>query len=57
MLKITSKGNFHSIHEFDFPDNKKLGSGSFGTVHLALHKNTVRMYAIKIVSILLKFID
>ena len=53
MLKIVSKGNFHSIDEFDFPDNKKLGSGSFGTVHLALHKTTVRMYAIKIVPIYL----
>ena len=49
MLKIVSKGNFHSIDEFDFLDNKKLGSGSFGTVQLALHKNSVRMYAIKMV--------
>lgn len=49
MLKIISKGNFESIQEFTVLENQKLGSGSFGTVKLAIHNSTNRMYALKIV--------
>lgn len=34
-------------HITDFKLDKKLGSGSFGTVHRAIHKKTNKVYAIK----------
>lgn len=34
-------------HITDFRLEQKLGSGSFGTVHKAVHKKTGKVYAIK----------
>ena len=50
MAKIVSKRRFASIKDFQLMPDKKLGCGSFGTVTLARHKNTARMYAIKMVT-------
>ena len=50
MAKIVSKRRFTSINDFQLMADKKLGCGSFGTVALARHKNTARMYAIKMVT-------
>lgn len=51
MLKIISKKRFGSMSEFQIIEDKKIGCGSFGTVKLARHRNTCRMYAIKIVAV------
>jgi serine/threonine protein kinase len=40
---------FRSISEFRFIENKQLGQGSFGEVKLAVHLQTSKIYAIKIV--------
>lgn len=48
-MKIISKALFHSIKEFKLLE-KKLGSGSFGVVRLAVHRATGKLYAIKIVT-------
>lgn len=48
-MKIISKGLFRSIKEFKLLE-KKLGSGSFGVVRLAVHRATGKLYAIKLVT-------
>jgi len=50
-MNISNKANyFSSVSEFKFLDNKRLGRGSFGEVRLAVHLQTSKIYAIKIVS-------
>lgn len=51
MLTTQSKGRFCSVKEFQIIEGKKIGCGSFGTVKLARHRNTCRIYAVKIVII------
>lgn len=50
MDKIAKKLYFESISEFKILDKKRLGKGSFGEVRLALHLQTNKIYAIKIVT-------
>ena len=50
MLRIPSQQKFAHIGEFQIIENKKVGCGSFGTVKLARHRSTCRMYALKVVS-------
>ncbi len=49
MDKIARNTYFHSIDEFQLLDRKRLGKGSFGEVRLAIHLQTNKTYAIKIV--------
>ena len=51
MIKIAEKGLFHSIDEFQFIQEKNIGTGSFGIVKLAIHSRTYRVYALKIVQL------
>lgn len=50
MIKIAEKGLFNSIDEFQFIQDKNIGTGSFGVVKLAIHSRTYRVYALKIVT-------
>ena len=49
MLNVIPQGRFQSISEFEMIHDKKIGCGSFGTVRLARHKLSCRIYAIKVV--------
>ena len=49
MLRIPSQQKFSNIREFQIIESQKVGCGSFGTVKLARHRSTCRMYALKIV--------
>lgn len=46
-LRVTTNRYFASISEFSFI--KEIGVGSFGSVKLALHLQTNKCYAVKIV--------
>jgi hypothetical protein len=50
MLKVIPRGRFASIKEFHILEGRKIGCGSFGTVKLARHRLTCRIYALKIVT-------
>lgn len=49
MDKLSPPSYFQNISEFKFLERKKLGKGSFGEVRLAVHIQTSKIYAIKIV--------
>lgn len=53
MIAIQSKHRFKSIKEFQFIPDKQVGCGSFGVVKLARHRITTRMFAVKIVVLML----
>lgn len=53
MSRNNKNNYFSSISEFKFIEGKRIGKGSFGEVRLALHVETSKIYAIKIVPLFL----
>lgn len=51
-LRIVTNRYFSSIAEFSFV--KEIGVGSFGSVKLALHLQTNKCYAVKVVRLSLR---